>query len=191
MTVDEIFSNINAHMIEGLMVHSQMSDYYNFLGLQGYHKCHEYHFLKESMAFRKLNDYYFKHFNKLIAEMQTNNPKVIPVDWYKYTRQQVDAATRKAGIATAATKWVTWEHDTKVLYEKMYQELMMQNLISAATFVKELIKDVDEEHAIACQKHLELKAIDYNITDIMMEQKELEHKYYKKIKKFFQEKGSI
>ena len=28
MTVEEIFSQLAAHMIEGLMVHSQMSDYY-------------------------------------------------------------------------------------------------------------------------------------------------------------------
>lgn len=185
MTVDEIFSNINAHMIEGLMVHSQMSDYYNFLGLEGYHKCHEYHFFKESHSFKKLNDYYFKHFNKIIMEMPTNNPNVIPQDWYKYNRQQVDVATRKNAIASATAKWVTWEKDTKVMYEKMYQELMLQDAISTAIFIKELIKDVDEEHAIACQKHLELKSIDYNISDIMMEQKEIKHKYNKKIKNMF------
>ena len=185
MTIDEIFSNINAHMIEGLMVHSQMSDYYNFLGLEGYHKCHEYHFYKETKAFREINDYYFKHFNKIIAEMANVNPKIIPGDWYKYTRQQVDSATRKNGIASAMTKWVNWEKETKEKYEKMYQELMMMNEVSAAMFVKDLIKDVDEEHAVACQKNLELKAMDFNVSDIVLEQKELKDKYRKKISKLF------
>ena len=185
MTIDEIFGNINAHMIEGLMVHSQMSDYYNFLGLEGYNKCHEYHFYKESKSFRELNDYYFKHFNKFIVEMPNSNPNVIPADWYKYTRQQVDTATRKNGIANAMTKWVTWEKDTKAMYERMYQELIVMNEISAAMFIKKLIKEVNEEHAVACQKHLELKAMDFNVSDIILEQKELKDKYCKKICKMF------
>ena len=183
MTVDEIFSSINAHMIEGLMIHSQMSDYYNFLGLEGYHKCHEYHFYKESCAFRKLNNYYFKHFNKFIINVPVDDPQLIPGDWYKYTRQQVDNATRKNAIQTGFNKWSSWEKDTKVLYEKMYQELMLLNEVSAATFVKQLIEEVNEEHAAACQKNLELKSIDYNLVDIMMEQGHLKHKYVKKIEK--------
>lgn len=36
MTVDEIFSQIAGHMVEGLMTHAQLADYYNFLGLRGY-----------------------------------------------------------------------------------------------------------------------------------------------------------
>ena len=57
MTVDEIFNKIAQHMVEGLMVHTQMSDYFNFLSLDGYHKCHEYHFLEESRNFRKISNY--------------------------------------------------------------------------------------------------------------------------------------
>ncbi len=35
MTIEEIFSEISKHMIEGIMIHAQMADYYNFLGLKG------------------------------------------------------------------------------------------------------------------------------------------------------------
>ena len=35
MTVEEIFSDLSKHMIEGLMAHSQLSDYFGFLGLEG------------------------------------------------------------------------------------------------------------------------------------------------------------
>ena len=40
MTVDEIFSKLSGHMIKGLMIHDQMSDYYDFLSLRGYKRCH-------------------------------------------------------------------------------------------------------------------------------------------------------
>ena len=185
MTVEEIFGKINQHMIEGLMVHSQMSDYFNFLGLKGYSKCHLYHFYEESENFRKLNDYFIENYNKLIMEMPTNNPNMIPADWIKYTRIQVDAGTRKTALANAAKKWSDWEYNTKALYQQMHQELMMINEVAAAIEVKKLIEDVSEEYAIATQKMLELKAIDYDISVVMEEQDELENHYDKKIKKLF------
>ena len=36
MTIDEIFSLMAEHMVEGLMTHAQLADFYNFLGLKGY-----------------------------------------------------------------------------------------------------------------------------------------------------------
>ena len=48
MTVEEIFSKISQRMIGGLMFHEQMSNYYDFLNLRGYKKCHEYHYLEET-----------------------------------------------------------------------------------------------------------------------------------------------
>ena len=44
MTIDEIFAELGAHMIKGLMIHNQMMVYYDFLYLPGYSKCHEYHY---------------------------------------------------------------------------------------------------------------------------------------------------
>jgi hypothetical protein len=185
MTATEIFSKINQHMIEGLMVHSQISDYYNFLGLHGYSKCHEYHFFTESKSYRTLNNRFFKYYNKLIPEMQNTNPNIIPKEWYNYTRQQVDAGTRKTGVQTALQKWVEWEKETKALYEKMYQELMVQNDVFGAGMVKDLIKDVTEELAQAYQKQLKLKSMDFDIVFIMDEQEERYKKYRKEIKKLF------
>ena len=98
MTAEEVFSQVSKHMIEGIMIHSQMADYYNFLGLKGYAKCHEYHFISENCNFRKLSMYYIKHFNKLLPELPNDNPNVIPSAWFKYLRQDVDANTRKTAI---------------------------------------------------------------------------------------------
>lgn len=181
MTIDEIFKQVAKHMIEGLMVHTQMSDYFNFLGLEGYQKCHEYHFYAESKNFRKISDYYMKHYNKFITDEHPANPKIIPEDWYKYSRTDVDAATRKSGIQAGFEKWVSWEKGTKRLYEQFCKELMAINEIAASLELKKYIKDVDEELAKATQKYLELNAISFNISEIMTEQKSLYEKYKKKI----------
>ena len=47
MTCEEIFTNLAEHQIKGMMVHEQLANYYDFLGLPGYRNCHEYHFMKE------------------------------------------------------------------------------------------------------------------------------------------------
>ena len=44
MTIEEIFSELAAHAIEGMMVHDQMMSYYCFLNLKTYAKCHEDHY---------------------------------------------------------------------------------------------------------------------------------------------------
>lgn len=182
MTIEEIFSELGEHMIEGLMIHSQLSDYFGFLGLDGYQMCHKYHYFEENNNYKKVGDYYLHHYNKIIIEKPFKNPSVIPSSWYQYTRLDVNVATRKSSIQAAFEKWVNWEKDTKKLYETLYQELMSLNEIASAKELCKYIKDVDDELARACQKHIELVAIDYNISDIMMEQKEYKKKYQKKLK---------
>ena len=74
MTIDEIFSQLGAHMVEGLMIHSQMSDYFGFLGLKGYQECHKYHYFEENANYRRLNtDLYH---NKNNSNRDENNDKV-------------------------------------------------------------------------------------------------------------------
>ena len=62
MTVEEIFSQLAAHMVEGLMIHSQMSDYFGFLGLKGYQECHKYHYFAENANYRAISKYYLLHY---------------------------------------------------------------------------------------------------------------------------------
>lgn len=182
MTVDQIFSEVSAHMIEGLMIHSQLSDYFNFLGLKGYAKCHKYHFFEESCNYKKLNWYYLTHYNKLVEEKPFKNPGIIPENWYQYTRQEVSVGTKKTAIQEGFAKWVKWETDTKALYENMYKQLITLGEIAGARTLEQYIADVDKELAEAHQKHLELKATDFDMSDIIQEQEELYKRYKKKMR---------
>ena len=154
MTVEEIFSQVAQHMIEGLMTHSQLCDYFNFLGLKGFAKCHEYHYFCENGDYKEIAWYYMEHYNKLLLDLPFKNPGVIPENWFNYTRQQVDAATRHNFIQVGLEKWVKWEQETKALYEKMYNELCGMGEVAAALALSKYITSVDEELAEAREKLL-------------------------------------
>lgn len=181
MTVEEIYSKIAAHMIKGMMIHDQLANYYDFLGLEGYKRCHEYHFLAETCAYRGVCRYFINHHNKLIPEERIEDPAIIPESWYNYTRQDVDSNTKKNAVRNGLVKWVEWERDTKHLYEQMYKELMDIDEVASACKVKCLIKDVDKELKKAERYHLNKEAIGYDIGAIIAEQRKKHNKYKRKM----------
>lgn len=185
MTPEEIFKDIAGHMIEGMMFHQQLSEYYEFLGLPGYAECHYYHYLDESCSYHDLCKYYIVHYNKLLPADELKDPKVIPSSWYKYTRIDVDPKTKRAGVQDGLERWVKWEQDTKTLYEKMYYELINLHEIAAAHEVKQLIKAVGKEIEKSQQYHLNKQATDYDIESIISEQKSKHDEYENKMRSMF------
>ena len=185
MTADEIFSKIATHMIEGLMFHSQMAEYYEFLGLNGYSQCHEYHFLEESKSYNKLVVSFIDCFNKLLSPTRAEDPGIIPTNWYKYSRMDVDMNTKRMAVKTGLEQWVNWEKTTKKLYQNMYQELININEVAAAEKVVELIKDVTEELKDAEQYLLNKKATDYDMVNIIDEQDKKKSDYEIKCRSLF------
>lgn len=165
------------------MFHEQFANYYDFLALRGYKRCHEYHFFEETCAFRSLNRYFINHYGKLIPAEKVEDPKVIPDNWYKYTRQAVEPATKVAAVKNGLQSWVEWEKETKSLYEQMYGELMELGEVAAATKVHELICNADCELKKTERYHLSKKAADFSIADIMADQEHMHDKYKKKSRK--------
>ena len=182
MTVDEIFSQACTHMVEGVMVHLQMSNYFNFLSLKGYYLCHKYHYYEENNNYLRLSNYYLTHYNKIPIDNKINNPQIIPETWYRYTRYNVDNSTRKSSIQQGFEEWVNWERQTKIFYTKLYKELVNINEIAASLELQKYIEDVDFELEEAEQMLLELESLDFNISDIVLEQDKIYKKYRKRIK---------
>lgn len=183
MTLEQVYSDVAAHMVEGLMVHEHLANYYDFLGLGGYKRCHEYYYLKECIEYRRLCRYYINHHNKLIPEKRVNNPEIIPEGWYNHVRQDVDTSTKKEAVRTGLTKWVEWEAKTKRFYETMYKELMDLGEVASACKIKELVLCADKELKKAQRYWLNKEAVGYNMASIISEQKCYHDKYKKKIKK--------
>ena len=180
MAAEKVFIELSGHMLRGLMFHEELANYFAFLALEGYSYCHEYHYKEESESYRKLNRYYITHYNKLIPKRGAEAPQIIPTNWYAYGRKDVDASVKRNAVKEAMAAWVNWETETKEFYEKKYEELCDTKDIAAALYVKDLIKDVDDELKWAEEKMIALATSGYDIIYILDEQKFLKEKYIKK-----------
>ena len=183
MELKEIYSGLSEHMIQGMMLHDQLANYYDFLGLKGYKRCHEYHFLAETLNYRSLNRYFINHHNMLIPETRFDNESVIPESWYNHVRSDVDMATKKNAVKTGLTKWVEWERKTKDYYQQMYIELLDMGEVASACKIKCFVKDVDKELKKAERYWLNKEAIGYDMSVIIEEQERKHKKYQKKCEK--------
>ena len=182
MTKDEVFQVLAKHMVEGLMTHSKLADYYGFLGFDGYQKCHEYHHLKEDISYREISNYYLHHYNQIILDSRFEDPNIIPQQWYQHTRADVSNETKKTSIKTGIEAWVNWEKSTKKLYENLYNELTRIEEVASALMLGKIIKDVDYELAEAEKEWIKQNTLNYDLNDIMIDQENIYKKYKKKIK---------
>ena len=183
MTSEEIFSNVSARLIGALMVHDQMADYYDFLSLRGYKRCHEYHYKKESAMYRKLHRWYINRYNKLIPEQKIDNPDILNIEmWNRYGRQGVKADYKEQAVKTGIGNWVKWEADTMEMLSGYIKALQEIGDMSASHFLEKCLCDVERELKYAQRKEIELASIDYDLIFILQEQQRIHDKYLRKIK---------
>lgn len=181
MTVDEIFTTLASHMIEGMMIHDAFTKAYDFLGLYGFAKCHEYHHIDETRGYQYLLHYHSTRYHKLLPINSIPQPDIIPQTWYKYATMAVDTNTKRQATKDMMNKWVKWEQDTKTLYQQMYKELCELGEVAAANEIKCYICAVDEELKHAEKKMIQLESVDYNINTIISWQQPLYKKFKKKL----------
>lgn len=181
MTVDEVFEALASRMITGMMVHEQLMNSFRLLGLEGYAKCHEYHYISETKGYIRLTNYKVEHFGSLIKQGPVPIPDVIPDSWFGFNRDEVDRGTRQQAIAAAFDEWIIWETGSKELYSVAFDELMSQSEIAAAEFIKEYILDVEEELVYAKTEKIHKASMDYDMTSIVEEQKQSVKFFEKKI----------
>lgn len=180
--VTDMYSAINSHMITALMLHDQMADLYDFLDLHGFKRMHEYQYLAESIERRKLKRYVLNHHNRLIMDNSVENPKVVPVEWYEYTRFDVNPQVREQGVKRSFQKYREWEAKTKEKYCSACKILIENGSMADYEFVSELLKDVDEELKTLERLYLELEACNYDVMYVLSIQDRLHKKYKKKTK---------
>lgn len=181
-TASEVFSKISSRLIEGMMLHDRLADYYDFLGLMGFKRIHEYHFLRDSADLRGVKRYYINHFNMLLPDGEVTPEWNIPESWAGHYREDVRIETKKNAVKAGTEKWSEWAHDTKRLYETCYRDLCDIDEIAAACKVKELIMDADMSAKCADRLSVRLKGMDYDMPTISIMQDEIHSEYKEKTK---------
>lgn len=178
MSCEDIYKAIRDRQVSALMFHSQMADLFDFLGLMGFKRMHEYQYFSESAEGRGISRYYLNHHNKLLVGGHPQGPKVIPPGWEQYTRFDVTPQVRKQAVEKAFSEYQDWEMETKEMYSWYSKSLADKGLIADSLKVGELVKDVDMELKALNRLLLKLKAIAFDAVGVMDMQEEL-HEHYR------------
>lgn len=177
MTASEIFGRINAHQIEGVMLHSQLAEYFGFLNLCGYQRQQQCQAMSEFYEHQNTVLYFVSRFNHLLPKVTAKDPEIIPDDWRGYTRQQVNAGTKRKAVRDAFSRWQSWETETKKLCEQAYADLHEIGEVAAACEVKRLVQSVACELERVESQRITLECLDYDLAAICAEQDKLLTRY--------------
>lgn len=176
-TVEEIYNEINSRQIAALMFHRQMSDYFDFLGLRGYKRLHEYQYLCESKENLHVSRYYINHHGKLLSDGFRGEVKMIPEAWLTANRMSVGRSTKQKAVEDGFNSYHSWEAETKTVYERYAARLRETGCESDAIFVDCLVEDVDKELKKVERIILDLISTGYDMVYIVESQKEIHDKY--------------
>jgi hypothetical protein len=185
-SVEAIFSEINARMIAALMFHDQMSDYFDFLGMKGYKRLHEYQYFAESLERKKLNQYYINRHNKLIPNAYSGQVSMIPDSWMTANRISVGKSTKQKGIEDGFNQYHEWEADTKSIYEHYSSRLRELGAVADAIMVERLVEDVDKELKKLEGIIVDLISSGYDMVYITESQQGIHDKYKSKLHEIFE-----
>lgn len=183
MTCEEIFSKIACTYLNGVMFHTDMARYFDFLNLHGYKRLHEYRSKCENGDLRKLHGYYMDRYQKLLPESEEPARTVIPQDWYRYKRSEVSTADIKKGVKSGFEKWAEWERGVCAVLNEAVKELEEIGDHSAAYEICLQLRETEDELKRAERMLLALKSVEYSIDFIQGQQGKLHKKYKKRAEK--------
>lgn len=182
MTIIEILTKVSSMQIENIMRHEQMANVMDFMGLHGFKRQAEYHYFKESAAFRSTHRYAINHCSKMIYEKDIPNPRIQPASWEGHTRQEVDDSTRRKYARQMFVDWRDWEKQAKQKLHSLYEEASKMDLPTSEKLLAYVL-DVEEELKYLERQLLEYDAVGWNMAYIMQKQDELHEKYQELEKK--------
>ena len=180
----DIFSDVSAHQIQGIMLHSSWSDYFAFLGLDGFKCLHEYRYMEESENMRMIRRYFIEHYNELPIDTRIDSDISPYVPYSNETRFAISSSTKQMHTQISLEGWVKWERESKQMFEQAYKELSDMGEIAGSNAVEKLVNETDKELCCAEQLLLQMKMTDFDTNVIVLEQERVKRKYCKLIEEF-------
>ncbi len=185
MTIEEIFTELVSHMKKGLSLHDELTHLYGFLNLKGYQKQQEYQYLSQSKSYIQLKQFYLNYYRKMIIEKEIQLYNLIPQNWYKYKKENVDISTKRTAIRDLFNKWLQWEENTQLLLNNCYKQLYDLKQFTSCDKILSLLNDVNEELTESRNQYINLESSGYDIVFILESQQQLYKNYIHKIKKLY------
>ena len=179
MTELSIFNEVISHQLKGMMLHFDMANMYDFMGLKGFKRMHEYHGLHESAEMRGVCRYLINHIGYLPNANGNDQVSIIPSSWLSATKFNVSESDRKSKVKELYVKWHDWETKTKSFYQSKFKELCDLGSVASADKINELICDVDNELKHVEREFIEYSSVGWDMVYIMDKQCDIHDKYEK------------
>lgn len=192
--IEDVYAILEKRMCLATDFHSQLADFFCFLGLQGFKRMCEYQYMKECAESRKLHRRYIDHHHRIIPPMidvyAGEKPNVIPSEWSRYTTQDIDDNVIPKFVRLALTKYYEWEMETKEIITEQCERLMQLNAYADYEFLKEMLRDVEKEIKKVMRLYEQLNGTGYDVTTIHGVQDKYHEKYKKKYDDHFTVKNN-
>lgn len=186
----EIYAELDERVCQALEFHSQLADFFCFLGLQGFKRMAEYQYMKECAGKRKVHRRYIDMHHRILPVEEYSKPVLIPREWTKHTTHDIDDSVLPKYVKMGLKQYYEWEKETKEIYEDLCDRLMSWNMYADYEFLKELIEDVEKECKKVMRLYESLNGTGYDVNAIHQVQEKYHEKYKKKYNDRFTTKNN-
>lgn len=187
---EELYDLINERMCMALEFHSQLADYFCFLGLQGFKRMAEYQFMKECAGKRKMHRRYIDTHHRILPVRQIEMVQLIPKEWTRYTTEDIDDSVIPRFVKAILKEWYEWEQETKELYEDICDQFQEMGMHADCEYVKDLIANGEKECKKIMRLYEKLNGTGYDAGQIHQMQDKYHEKYKKKYEDHFTMKNN-
>ena len=170
MPMHEIFKKLSNRMVGAMMIHTQLTELFNFIDLESDAKRQKKQLHDESDGLLKLEKYVAQHHHILITSDNPPQVDILNLDILERPNDKLSQDDKIHLIQYALKEWIEWEKKSKVIYEDSYRNLVDMSEIAAADFVLQYVKDVDKELRDAELLYRVRDGIDWDLATIYDEQ---------------------
>lgn len=173
MATHNVFTKLANRMVGAMMVHTQLTELFNFIDLEADAKRQKKQLHEETDGLLKLEKYAAQHHHILITSDNPPQVDILNFDILERPNDKLSPDDKIHLIQYALKEWIEWEKKSKVIYEDSYRNLIDMSEIATADFVLQYVRDVDKELRDAEFLYRVRDAIDWDLPTIYDKQARL------------------
>ena len=186
MEAVETLKGVAVRLVEGMMLHNDLADVFDYLGLRGYKRMQEYYGAWDAITLRKIHRYSVNHEGRILPD---DKPVYDPLAAALAGHDRSEASVQERIMYTrrAVEKWVAWQEETLSKMEAAAGALRAYGHIAAACMVEKLVCYTSKELKCAKRLHMELMAVDFDPAYAMQCQGCIHDEYRRKARRMCKE----
>ena len=151
------------HIMNGVIMHSNMVDFYDFLHLKGFRKWQEHNVEEEFCHVTEIQHHFIKRHHMMIPPYEEHfTSGVIPTSWYDHSAIEVTKDDIVREVKRSLHEYLDWERKTQIFLKEKTKELIELDAFAEYMDLREL------EENVACEIHylenliIELESVGYD-----------------------------